>query len=101
MSRKRDEDRLIAGMSEAMRTKLRLNRHKSPWAAMPVASLVSLLKKEVEELEAACVEAATDPYKLDAVRYECADIANFAGMIADNADHDLGFGRKRGTNEAE
>lgn len=93
MSRRKDEDRLIAGMSEAMRTKLRLNRHKSSWQGMTAANLLALLEAEVRELKEACEAAALDPYKLDSVRMEAADVANFAGMIADNADRDLGFGR--------
>ena len=55
------------------------NDHKSGWADISNSELLSLLKVEVEELE----EVLIDGYS-DFIDHECADIANYAMMIADN-----------------
>ena len=61
-----------------MELKLRKNDFKGGWQDMQPHHLLGLLKKEVQELEEAL--ASGDP--LD-IAQECADIGNYAMMIAD------------------
>jgi len=58
--------------------KLRKNKHKAHWSTVDQLWLLDRLKDEVEELQIAIQEG------VDVVP-ECADVANFAAMIADNA----------------
>jgi len=58
--------------------KLRQNNHKAHWSTVNNFWLLVRLKQEVEELKLAMLD---DPGSVVA---ECADVANFAMMIADN-----------------
>lgn len=62
-----------------MSHKLLLTRHRPHWSDSTTAFLLKRLKDEVVELE----KAYKDDKRKDIVR-ECADVANFAMMIADN-----------------
>lgn len=73
----------VDAFADAMEAKLADNRHKGDrdgWAAMPAHRLLDLMRGEVEELAAALVAASPQD-----VVSECADVANFAMMIADVA----------------
>lgn len=73
----RKEVRIFA---DCMEHKLKKNDHKGGWENVSNARLFELLRKEVDELEA----AMRDEPELHCV-FEAADIANFAMMIAWNA----------------
>lgn len=65
--------------AEDMERKLRLNDHKGLWGTLEdIAWFLDALKEEVRELEDAI---AGEP--AENVVLECADVANFALMIAD------------------
>lgn len=65
-----------------MAVKLLNNRHKAHWSEADTGYLLDRLVQEVMELRQAIdMETAED------VINECADVANFAMMIADNANH--------------
>ena len=66
--------------AELMMEKLRRNRHKAHWKHVDKTWLLGRLKDELKELE----EAMEAGDSLSLV-YECADVANFAMMIANNA----------------
>ncbi len=67
----------VERLSIVMMQKLRKNRHKAHWNTVSQAWLLGRLKDEVEELQLALQEGWD-------VISECADVANFAMMIADN-----------------
>lgn len=79
----------VDALANAMRLKLRSNARKGHWADIPFADLFSMLSEEVRELDGALLNllcndgASNDTTK--AVLMECADVANFCAMIADNA----------------
>ena len=92
----------VDAFADEMESKLAENRHKGNregWQAEPAGWLFSRLKEEVAELEAAmnkplgdCSCRSVDECQHigrfrdeDEIRSECADIANFAMMIADVA----------------
>jgi hypothetical protein len=62
-----------------MMTKLRANKHKAHWSTVDDWWLVARMELEMEELR----EALSIGNK-SAIIKECADVANFAMMIADN-----------------
>ena len=62
--------------------KLRENAYKGSWREVSTGSLFTLLLHEVAELNEALHDAKPDRFK---VVSECADILNFAAMIADLA----------------
>lgn len=68
----------VRRMSLLMELKLRKNDFKGGWANVPAHKLLDLLEAEVKELREA-VESG-DP--LD-IAQECADVANYAMMVAD------------------
>ena len=68
----------VRRMSLLMELKLRKNDHKGGWSDMTPSQLLDLLETEVQELRGAINEG--DP--LD-IAQECADVCNFAMMIAD------------------
>ncbi|CAK0755007.1 hypothetical protein CCP3SC15_2010003 [Gammaproteobacteria bacterium] len=59
------------------------NRQKGHWRKIPTHELLRLLRRELEELEAAlwACEHGGDPGQVEA---EAADLSNFAAMLADN-----------------
>lgn len=71
-------------LQDAMEAKIDRDLHKGTWEDIPVYELLKLLEDEVEELREAILLKPNDE-----IIKECADVANFALMIAGNA------GRKR------
>lgn len=69
----------IDWFSLRMERKLVLNHHKGHWKHVPESHLFKGLKKEVDELE-----DAMHIGDINSIVNECADIANYAMMIADN-----------------
>ncbi|MGE5572976.1 MAG: hypothetical protein ACM3ZU_08170 [Bacteroidota bacterium] len=63
-----------------MEHKLRRNDHKPDWRTCSLAYLRGRLNQELAELDEAVQSG--DPYR---IYDECADVANFAMMIADRA----------------
>lgn len=81
-ARARDEERLVATLAAHQRGKLRANRHKRSWRESDVEYLIDRLLDEVEEL----LQAVRDRQSPERIWGEAADVANFAGMIADRAE---------------
>lgn len=80
MSVKKEEECLVGNLGRIQLEKLRLNCRKSHWESCSIPWLLRRLQEEVGELfEALLLEG--DPYEIE---QECADIANFAAMIAQN-----------------
>jgi len=71
------DHKLVELFAGRMFEKLRLNKKKAHWSTVTQKWLLERLKEEVEELEDAMVNGGD-------VKSECADVANFAAMIADN-----------------
>jgi len=71
----------VSWFAEQMEAKLRENDHKGGWEDCDYEYLANRLEEEVEELRA--LEGDPD-VKGEKIIRECADIANFAMMIADN-----------------
>lgn len=71
-------DKPMRSLMQVMRRKMRANVHKSRWIDESPDWLLERLRAEVGELEDAI--SLGNP---DEVLEECADVANFAMMIAD------------------
>lgn len=69
--------------SQAMLKKLRENSHKAHWSTVSTEFLLDRLLEEVEELAEALDYGSTDD-----IVSECADVSNFAMMIAEKAKGD-------------
>ena len=69
----------VKWFSHLMILKLQKNRHKAHWSKATCSYLFSRLKEEVHELE-----DSFDGNVTAEILSECADVANFAMMIADN-----------------
>lgn len=69
----------VHDFSVEMLKKLLKNSHKAHWSTVDCDYLLDRLIQELEELKAARSGSAKD------IISECADVANFAMMIADNA----------------
>lgn len=67
--------------SGAMLAKLQANAHKAHWSEVTQAWLLGRLIQEVSELT-----HALETGHPNEIRSECADVANFALMIADNTE---------------
>lgn len=80
----RDEAQWFA---QQMERKLQANDHKEGWRRMTTAWLLKRLRQEVDE-----IEVALKAGKLDDIVSECADVGNFAMMIADKATDELDEG---------
>ena len=74
-----EDKHAIDEFSGVMLEKLRENRHKAHWSKVDRLWLLARLEQELQELKQAIKE--DDPLSIS---YECADVANFAMMIADN-----------------
>ena len=72
-------DEAVRDFTVHMKHKLLLTRHRPHWKGCDLAFLLLRLREEVDELAAAI--ARED--RKETIR-ECADVANFAMMIADN-----------------
>jgi len=66
-----------------MARKLEMNSHKNHWSESTVRWLRNRLRQEIVELGKA-LDDRTPGTRIDNVVSECADVANFAMMIADN-----------------
>lgn len=62
---------------DAMVYKLRKNNHKGRWEELDLRATLSLLRKEVDELE----DAIKDGNRIE-IELEAADVANFAMMVS-------------------
>lgn len=74
-----EDKHAVDEFSGVMLEKLRENRHKAHWKHVSREWLVGRLHDELDEL----LSAIESDQPLSIV-YECADVANFAMMIADN-----------------
>lgn len=70
---------LAYDLSTRMMKKLRQNSHKAHWNTVTNYWLLARMMDEIRELQDAM---ATDSPEM--IADECADVANFAAMIADN-----------------
>lgn len=80
-------DEAVMSFIVDMKYKLRLNNHKGHWKEQFTSALYAKLVGEMVELDLVLEQYAMIPDSkllLDIV-HECADVANFAMMIADNA----------------
>ncbi len=69
------EDEVIADLGAAMKFKFMIHRQKGGWQHKALPLLMTELKREVAELEAAQGK--------EHIISECADIANYCAMIVD------------------
>lgn len=91
--RPRDEDgdqQAVDRFALDMLTKLRANSHKAHWRVVTPEWLLGRLREEVEELSDAIDDEFDGICSAETVIRECADVANFALMIADNARRGVG-----------
>lgn len=72
---------VVAWFASAMQAKLDQNRHKGSWRDDDIWQLYARLMQECGELFEAFLRAGDAREIIE----ECADVANFALMIADNA----------------
>ena len=79
MQRILEENRAIQRLTDTMQYKLKLNRNKGGWADTSNAVLLDRIKAEVFELEESLIDG-----DISNAIIECADIANFCAMLADN-----------------
>ena len=83
----------VRWFSEQMESILRANDDKGGWEGCSADYLLSRMQEELEEMIEKASEIGWDVFmcvradkeKIDDLIRECADIANFAMMIADNA----------------
>lgn len=73
----------VRWFAEEMRRKLRENTHKTESRALTLRELKGMLNREVSELADSLIMYRDNPQWADYVIRECADVANFAMMIAD------------------
>jgi len=71
----------IRRFAEAMESKLEENDDKGGWGCMPPKTLLLMAIVELRELTDAIIENKSG----EEIISECADVANFMMMIADNA----------------
>ena len=73
----------VQWFAEQMERTLRKNDHKGGWQVDSSGALLTRLKEETEELQAALIQGQdiAPEYSIK----EAADVANFAMMLADNA----------------
>ncbi len=75
-------EKAVGGFAAEMVAKLAENSHKAHWGTEANTRLLRRLREEVDELR----DALIDGHPREIIR-ECADVANFAMMIADNERH--------------
>lgn len=81
-----DDHEALQVFSNDMYIKLRENSHKAHWNTVTTEWLLNRCMEELNELQ----EALGNEDPGDIVR-ECADVANFAMMIADNVRNEHGL----------
>lgn len=64
--------------------KFRARAHKGDWDRVPIITIFGFLMDEVSELKKAIEERSAGLATSGDVINECADVANYAAMIADN-----------------
>lgn len=69
----------------AMQKKLDKNKHKTGYSNCTLEYLLKRAKEEIKELE----EAIEKNKSISSVINECADVANFMMMIADNYEQEI------------
>lgn len=74
--------KVVAEHAERMEARLKEHEDKGGWAESTFRFLMNELEEHVEDLEYALFEQGVQ----GSVQDECADISNFAMMIADNFD---------------
>lgn len=77
-------DDSVDSFASVMKYKLNLHRKKGHWSALSHVELINLLKEEIKELEEAIKDCNDTKTMNLAIVNECADVANYAMMIADN-----------------
>ena len=80
------DHKLINDMANHMFEKMRKNKHKAHWSTVRVSWLLDRLKEEVAELDRAMYDLNITDRRSEIIS-ECADVANFAAMIADWVSH--------------
>ena len=90
MAEHEDIKRLTMGLSNEMIPKLATNIHKGGWNEMTQQQILDRIKDEVIELETSINNNEGD----EAVKKECADIANFCAMMIDNINRELNGQKK-------
>lgn len=89
MSTRKEETDAIDWLAVTQLAKLRANAHKSHWREESMGWLLDRLREEAGELSNAILQLDSSGNKTEelkrAVISECADVANFAAMIADVA----------------
>lgn len=74
---------------EQMEKKLKENEHKGGWEKETYEMLIALLECEVDELKWAINHHSNLGASPVHIINECADVANFVMMIADNTKRDI------------
>ncbi len=74
-----DDVAVVDGLRIEMIRKMRANAHKAHWSTVSQSDLFNRLLDEVIEMWDSLYDGTHDD-----VISECADVANFAAMIADN-----------------
>lgn len=77
------DESAVEWFSTVMLKKLRENRYKQHWSELDLAYLINRLKEELLELEDELPNTKNNMIDIDAAIFECADVANFAMMVAD------------------
>ncbi|MGE3624103.1 MAG: hypothetical protein AB7H77_09590 [Bdellovibrionales bacterium] len=85
----------VLAFAEEMEAKLRWHDNKGGWQNCSHADLLERLREETGELQA----AVDGKCAASIIVKECADVANFAMMIADNADAGRGLSKKDAASE--
>ena len=75
----------VKWFSEQMLAKLERDAHKGGWEDETYFGLLSGVTREVFELTEELTTSLFEEYDYEAIIKECADVANFAMMIADKA----------------
>lgn len=86
------ERAIVAYLGQRQLEKFAENRHKPHWERASCRYLLGRLRQEVNELEIAMAKGHFAP--ADEVISECADVANFAAMIADNWNSGRGMPKR-------
>ncbi len=71
---------VVNRFARAMMERLSANKHKGGWRHEDQRYLTERLQQEVDELFVALAKG----HSAEEIRKECADVGNFAMMIADN-----------------
>lgn len=90
MSRQLKRREPVNWFSREMEKRLRANDHKTGWDGLDPWWLYRRIEDERTEIaRALAVDRAPGKLRAEAIIRECADVANFAMMIADNARQEM------------